>query len=488
MKKSDLYYGTLLLCILSFSQQALSQTLTLTPSNYNGFNISCAGFADGSINMTITGGTPPYTIRWSNDRTSEDIIGLQAGYYSVEVDDSDPFTDFVYADITLTEPEPLNIIELVPYEYQNGYNVSQYGACNGSVTANVTGGVTPYTYIWQPGNQTIYNPTNLCGNENQISVTDNNGCIIASGIGLREPERDDWTMSGNYNSNPANFIGTIDNKDLIFKTNNVEAGRIKANGEFSIQRIMTDRIVSSDSLLGEIKFGDNTLIIQTLTNRIFGDPNGNVYKGTGIGSNTSAKGQHSFVTGYGSMTDINATSSIVLGNNLGTHSPNTFVIGSGFGNQATGKFINDLENSIFLGCNSNIPTMTITSSNGIGTSGTVGIGIIPNSLDNSNSYKLVVNGKLGATEAWVSIGNPWPDYVFDKNYELLNIEQLVEFIEKHKHLPGLPSSHEMENVDKMNLGDLQLKSLEKIEELYLYIFQLKNEIDSLKAEIARISN
>lgn len=206
MKKSDLYYGTLLLCILSFSQQALSQTLTLTPSNYNGFNISCAGFADGSINMTITGGTPPYTIRWSNDRTSEDIIGLQAGYYSVEVDDSDPFTDFVYADITLTEPEPLNIIELVPYEYQNGYNVSQYGACNGSVTANVTGGVTPYTYIWQPGNQTIYNPTNLCGNENQISVTDNNGCIIASGIGLREPERDDWTMSGNYNSNPANFI------------------------------------------------------------------------------------------------------------------------------------------------------------------------------------------------------------------------------------------------------------------------------------------
>ncbi|MBK8875895.1 MAG: hypothetical protein IPN13_19160 [Bacteroidetes bacterium] len=328
----------------------------------------------------------------------------------------------------------------------------------------------------------------MCGNENQISVTDNNGCIIASGIGLREPERDDWTMSGNYNSNPANFIGTIDNKDLIFKTNNVEAGRIKANGEFSIQRIMTDRIVSSDSLLGEIKFGDNTLIIQTLTNRIFGDPNGNVYKGTGIGSNTSAKGQHSFVTGYGSMTDINATSSIVLGNNLGTHSPNTFVIGSGFGNQATGKFINDLENSIFLGCNSNIPTMTITSSNGIGTSGTVGIGIIPNSLDNSNSYKLVVNGKLVLLRHGFLLEIHGPIMFFDKNYELLNIEQLVEFIEKHKHLPGLPSSHEMENVDKMNLGDLQLKSLEKIEELYLYIFQLKNEIDSLKAEIARISN
>lgn len=253
MKKSGLYYGTLLLCILSFSQQALSQTLTLTPSNYNGFNISCAGFADGSINMTITGGTPPYTIRWSNDRTSEDIIGLQAGYYSVEVDDSDPFTDFVYADITLTEPEPLNIIELVPYEYQNGYNVSQYGACNGSVTANVTGGVTPYTYIWQPGNQTIYNPTNLCGNENQISVTDNNGCIIASGIGLREPERDDWTMSGNYNSNPANqFIGTLDSKDLVFKTNNTERLRIGSTGLINFS--------SPISISGGINFGSNKVV------------------------------------------------------------------------------------------------------------------------------------------------------------------------------------------------------------------------------------
>lgn len=262
MKKSGLYYGTLLLCILSFSQQVLSQTITLTPSNYNGFNISCAGFADGSINMTITGGTPPYTIRWSNDMVSEDISGLQAGYYAVEVDDADPFTDMVYADITLTEPEPLNIIELTPYEYQNGYNVSQYGACNGSVTANVTGGVPPYTYIWQPGNQTIYNPTNLCGNENQISVTDNNGCIIASGIGLREPERDDWTMSGNYNSNPANqFIGTLDSKDLVFKTNNTERLRIGSTGQINFS--------SPISISGGINFGSNKVVK-------YQPPNGNI--------------------------------------------------------------------------------------------------------------------------------------------------------------------------------------------------------------------
>lgn len=51
MRKSGLYYGTLLLCILTFSQPALSQALAR--SNYNGFNIFCAGFANGRINMTL---------------------------------------------------------------------------------------------------------------------------------------------------------------------------------------------------------------------------------------------------------------------------------------------------------------------------------------------------------------------------------------------------------------------------------------------------
>jgi hypothetical protein len=216
-------------CLFAFTSKA--QTITLTPSDFNGYNISCTGFSDGSINMTITGGTPPYTIRWSNDMITEDINNLQAGYYAVEVDDSDPFTDMVYGDITLTEPEPLNIIELVPFVYQNGYNVSTFGACNGSVAVNLTGGIPPYSYLWQPGNQNTTHPTNLCGNENQITITDHNGCIITSGIGLREPERDDWTMSGNYNSNPANqFIGTLDNKDLVFKTNNLERIKLKASG------------------------------------------------------------------------------------------------------------------------------------------------------------------------------------------------------------------------------------------------------------------
>ncbi len=117
---------------------------------------------------------------------------------------------------------------------------------------------------------------------------------------MKEPERGDFQLTGNQtlNSN-TEFLGSQDNSDLIFKTNNIEGARLKANGEFKINRILTDRIVSPDA--SEIvNFGDNTLKIDYTFNRIFGDPLGNTYKGTGIGSNVFAFGQHSLVAGYNS--------------------------------------------------------------------------------------------------------------------------------------------------------------------------------------------
>lgn len=136
-------------CLLFLFANANAQTLQLTPSSFNGYNISCFGFQDGSIDLTITGGTPPYTIEWSNAATSEDIADLAAGLYIVEVDDANPATEPVQAEITLTEPEAIQINELEPYRYPNGFNVSQHGACNGTVTGNITGGVPPYSYQWE---------------------------------------------------------------------------------------------------------------------------------------------------------------------------------------------------------------------------------------------------------------------------------------------------------------------------------------------------
>ncbi|MBL0341688.1 MAG: SprB repeat-containing protein [Bacteroidetes bacterium] len=67
----------MLVALLIFFQiEGFSQTLTLTPSNFNGYNISCFGSATGSVNLTISGGTPPYTFEWSNAATTEDLINL----------------------------------------------------------------------------------------------------------------------------------------------------------------------------------------------------------------------------------------------------------------------------------------------------------------------------------------------------------------------------------------------------------------------------
>ncbi|MBK8847279.1 MAG: SprB repeat-containing protein [Bacteroidetes bacterium] len=77
--------------------------VTLTPSNYNGNNISCFGAQDGSINVTVSGGIPPYTYNWSNGFTSPNAIELPAGYYRLTVRDA--ALNSVVKEITLIEPE-----------------------------------------------------------------------------------------------------------------------------------------------------------------------------------------------------------------------------------------------------------------------------------------------------------------------------------------------------------------------------------------------
>jgi len=104
----------IVLCIICSALLGNAQQLSLTSSNYNGYNISCFGWRNGSIDLTITGGTPPYAILWSNGQTTEDISILPAGYYHVFVEDADPLTPQSEAEITLVEPRALSM-EANPY-------------------------------------------------------------------------------------------------------------------------------------------------------------------------------------------------------------------------------------------------------------------------------------------------------------------------------------------------------------------------------------
>ncbi len=110
--------------------------------------------------------------------------------------------------------------------------------------------------------------------------------------------------------------------------------------------------------------------------------------------------------------------------------------------------------------------------------GNVGIG-----TENFGPYKLAVLGKIRSNE--IVVENGWADYVFNENYQLLPLEQVEEFIQKNKHLPNIPSAKEVSE-NGLNLGDTQKRMMEKIEELTLYIIEMKKEITSLTNQVTAV--
>ncbi len=96
-----------------------------------------------------------------------------------------------------------------------------------------------------------------------------------------------------------------------------------------------------------------------------------------------------------------------------------------------------------------------------------------------SGFSFGVDGKMVCTEVLVRLVNNWPDYVFDTGYKMPDLYELRDFIKANKHLPGIPGAAEVEK--GLSLGEMQKLQMEKIEELTLYILQLKKEIDDLKS-------
>lgn len=105
----------------------------------------------------------------------------------------------------------------------------------------------------------------------------------------------------------------------------------------------------------------------------------------------------------------------------------------------------------------------------------------------ASGYLLSVDGKVIAEEIRVELSGNWPDYVFGKNYDLLSIQEVEKTISEKGHLPNMPSAQEVETSGGFHVGQMQTKLLEKVEELTLYIIQLKKENDVLKSRVDAMS-
>jgi len=97
----------------------------------------------------------------------------------------------------------------------------------------------------------------------------------------------------------------------------------------------------------------------------------------------------------------------------------------------------------------------------------------------ATGYKLSVKGKIICEEAKVQLSASWPDYVFADNYQLMSLDNFEKNIKALKHLPNIPAAKEME-ANGIELGDMNRRLLEKVEELSLYIIQLNNRLKTLE--------
>jgi PKD repeat protein len=139
--------------------------------NESSESVSCNGGSDADITASVYGGEGTYAYYWEDGSgtspgTTQTLTALPVGNYYLTVTDAAGCT--ASGAYTVTEPDPLQVTVSTT-------NESAAGACDGTATANVTGGTPGYTYNWDVGQMT-QTATNLCAGSYQVTVTDANGC------------------------------------------------------------------------------------------------------------------------------------------------------------------------------------------------------------------------------------------------------------------------------------------------------------------------
>lgn len=577
----------------TLTQPPLLQVSSITSTLHNGYNVSCNNGNNGNITIAVTGGVTPYRYQWNNGSFSQNLTNLTAGTYNVIVRDTNNAS--AIAQITLTQPTVI-AITATPSAYPDGYNVSCFHCYNGSITTSVSGGVSAYAYSWS-GGQTTANLSTLGGGVYSLTVTDANSCTKQSTVTLTEQPSNDWTMAGNTGTDPATqFMGTTDNIDFVFRTNNQEKMRMKGTGNIGIgindpqQQLHVGGTIRSNSLaftsnnendiklLGTTRGGDivisqvdlNPVPLITCEQPVLAwihcttDPD-NIYKSPSLGNIG--------IGSYGDDAKLDPTVKLeITGKQWNAYVPNVLLkLTNAWTNEAnvinepTIQFSNfgDANNywtiggqvgqyfrlgyktpatteiedflkvdnvgnlivpkgaiqgnrsqsgALFIEGNTNPSDggdielyslndpdrpsevaivgnkIVFASYSGgsyphhmsINENGQISIGLeTGDHIPNDEGYKLAVNGKIMTEGLRIQLSDNWPDYVFNKNYILMSILELKNYINKYQHLPEIPKASEI-YVNGMDVKEINELMLKKIEELTLYVIHLEDEIIDLR--------
>lgn len=151
-----------------------TNTVTVTPVSgltltHTAINPTCNGGTNGNIDLSVAGGAAPYTYQWSNAATSQDLLNLSAGVYSVIVSNTGN-TCTSTRSITITQPTAITITATT--------TSASCSSATGAINVTVSGGTAPYTYNWGAG-VTTEDRNGLASGAYTVTVADNNNCTAS---------------------------------------------------------------------------------------------------------------------------------------------------------------------------------------------------------------------------------------------------------------------------------------------------------------------
>ncbi|MBI4945773.1 MAG: SprB repeat-containing protein, partial [Bacteroidetes bacterium] len=174
---------------------AITQPTALT-TTISSTNVSCNSLCDGTATLTTAGGNLPYSYFWlPGGETTLSITGLCVGNYDGTITDALGCSSS--KSVAITQPPVLSVSVIA-------VDASCFGGCNGTASANASGGTGIYTYDWNPGGATTSSVTGLCAGSYTLSLADANGCVVNDLFSISSPTQIQANIT---NTSPSCFGG-----------------------------------------------------------------------------------------------------------------------------------------------------------------------------------------------------------------------------------------------------------------------------------------